>query len=495
MSWKNLISVPLLLMLATGVTVVGCGGGAGVQPQPQRLQLSAPSPQPTASPVSSPTGAGRSPSPSPSQTLSSRSSPTPSPTNPPSPSPTPRSSASASPTPSATPGPISQRHVLTWDYLGLPYGTTSISWSQAAPFLTWASTGYVDSGSIHAVGIKTTFYTNPNRVTPRDPLYGAPESAFAHTCDGHRVTDVYAGRVVQYVTDPGSATLQTSFVNWVVNPILAAGVFDAIYLDNMGPLSEYNPASFSPSLPCNYSDQSWVAGQVALVSDLPRPAFFNGLSGLNPYGGYGLSLSLGLFQSTNTLGGMWEHCYTQNSTTSQKRFGRRWVANENTELAVQALGHFFICMPSDNYAAPGSPRALDDRLYAYASFLLTYDPSLSILWDFYPAAESGLHVNPESQLVALHPTTPTPTTVADLQQPSGVYAREYSDCYLAGQWVGPCAVVVNPDDVNSHPFPYTKYHHTLVLQGAGILDGGTVTTQGPAPPSTVPALESVIAFR
>jgi hypothetical protein len=408
-------------------------------------------------------------------------------------SPTPRASVTSSPSPS--PSPISQRHVVTWDYLGYPDGTTKITWSQAAPFLSWASTGYAASAGIHAVGIKTTFYTDPNRVSSNDALYNAPEAAFAHTCQGSRVTDVFAGRVLQYVTDPGSAALQSSFIDWVVNPNLHEGVFDAVYLDNMGPLSEYGSGSFSPSLPCNYSDSGWVAGQTALISALPVPALFNGLSGLNPYGGFGLSLSLGLFNSSNTLGGMWEHCYTRNNQSVPKEFGPTWQANENTELAVQQKGRLFICMPSDNYAPPGSSRALDDRLYSYASFLLTYDPTLSVLWDFYPVGPSGLHVNPESQLVPLHPVVSTPSDIRDLQQTSGVYGREYSDCYLAGTWVGPCAAVVNPDYYNAHAFPYTKYHHTLVINGAGILDGGTISITGPPPPSSLPPMEAVIAFQ
>jgi hypothetical protein len=54
---------------------------------------------------------------------------------------------------------------------------------------------------------------------------------------------------------------------------------------------------------------------------------------------------------------------------------------------------------------------------------------------------------------------------------------------------------VNADLHNAHPYPYgTKYGHTLVLSGGGILDGGTVSTQGPAPPSMMQPLSGVIAF-
>jgi hypothetical protein len=76
--------------------------------------------------------------------------------------------------------------------------------------------------------------------------------------------------------------------------------------------------------------------------------------------------------------------------------------------------------------------------------------------------------------------------------------RQYRHCYLRGREVGPCAAVVNPDTGTSHPFPpelKEKYHHRLVLRGAGILDGGTISTRGPAPAANLDAVQAVIVFR
>ncbi|MBV8148649.1 MAG: hypothetical protein JO092_06135, partial [Candidatus Eremiobacteraeota bacterium] len=60
--------------------------------------------------------------------------------------------------------------------------------------------------------------------------------------------------------------------------------------------------------------------------------------------------------------------------------------------------------------------------------------------------------------------------------------------------VGACAVVVNPDSGSAHPFPFPQYTHTLVLNGGGILDGGTVSTSGPPPPLNLAADEAAIVF-
>jgi len=98
-------------------------------------------------------------------------------------------------------------------------------------------------------------------------------------------------------------------------------------------------------------------------------------------------------------------------------------------------------------------------------------------------------------LVALYPVAPEPANVANLQV-GGVYAREYGACYFNGALVGGCAAIVNPDPRNAQSYPFgAKYSHTLVLSGGGILDGGSVRTNGPQPPGSLPPQGSMIVFR
>lgn len=395
---------------------------------------------------------------------------------------TPSPAPGTSPTP--TPAPIAQKHLLTADYLGSPNGTTSIAWSAAAPYLTWAQTGWQSSTAISAAGIKTQYYADPNLTMANDgdQLYTANESTFAHDCSGNRVTTTYEGSQVEYVMEIGGTSMQSLFANLVTN-VTGLGHFDAVYEDDAGPLSE--TGNTYSAMPCSYTDPTWITGGIGLNQAPSIPIIFNGLSALD---GQSPSLSIGLLASGNTIGGNYEHCYSDVQTPKMGAWV--WTATENTELQVAAKGKFFECQLRDSAAASSST---DARLYALASFLLTYSPSTSILWEEF-ATTTGLHVEPESQLVLLNPTVATPASVSALQQTGGTYGRQYGQCYIAGQFVGSCAVVVNPDTQLAHPFPYPQYSHTLVLSGGGILDGGTVATNGPAPPLNLAPTEAAIAF-
>jgi len=55
-------------------------------------------------------------------------------------------------------------------------------------------------------------------------------------------------------------------------------------------------------------------------------------------------------------------------------------------------------------------------------------------------------------------------------------------------------VVVNPDTQFSHTFPFPQYTHTLVLSGSGTIDGGTMSTNGAAPPTTLGPSQAAIVF-
>src|SRR5579864_1312488 len=78
----------------------------------------------------------------------------------------------------------SVNHIPTGDFLGGVFGTHSIKWSQAAPYLTWAMTDKHDANAIAAAGIKTIFYSDPDRTLPGGPMYSQDESTFAHACSG-----------------------------------------------------------------------------------------------------------------------------------------------------------------------------------------------------------------------------------------------------------------------------------------------------------------------
>lgn len=380
------------------------------------------------------------------------------------------------------------RHVLTADYLGGTDGSHKIPWSEAAPYLTWAETDWEDATAIHRAGIKTTDYLAPNRTEPGNPLYTKDQKAFAHTCVGDRIYDRW-DQVKEWVTAPASPAMRQIFANYV-RWLKSEGTFDAIFEDEAGALTAYQRYDpFKPTLPCAYDNEHWLTYEIGLNQAPSLPIIFNGLNELN---GDDPSLSIRLLDGSNTIGGNYEGCY--NESWDPKEDGWLWRDVENTELRVVRRRKIFECMLRSTKRAA---HAIDARIYAYASFLLTYDRFSSIYWTYFKTP-SGLHVMPETLLVATSPLRSAPSLIEDLKWPGGAYARQFAHCYVKGQEIGPCAAVVNSDTGTSHPFPLpfkTKYHHTLVLRGAGVLDGGTISTDGPAPPARLGPVEAIIVFR
>lgn len=396
----------------------------------------------------------------------------------------------AAPTPppalaTPTPGPIAQKHVLSEDYLGGRYGTHSISWSQAVPWVNYAQTSGADATAIAAYGIKTQMYVDPNRSISGvgDPMYTSDESTFAHDCAGNRITYNYNGQL-EYVMDIGASSTQNRFTSYTSSQT-SQYHYDVMFQDDAGPIGQLTPSLLANGLPCGYSDSAWLAAGQTLDSLSPVPVIFNGLNLLN---GHDPSLSVGLLSDPNTIGGNYEHCFSDNATPKMTAW--LWSAIENTQLQVIGRNKLFVC----NLRNTGDPASQTDaRIYSIASFLLTYSPQNSMYWSEFSTA-SGLHVFPEQELVPLDPLMPTPVSVSQLQTSTGNYAREFAHCYIAGQFVNSCAVVVNPDSSASHTFPLPQYQHTLVLSGSGVLEGGTMSTNGPPPPMTLPPAGAAIVF-
>jgi len=261
------------------------------------------------------------------------------------------------------------------------------------------------------------------------------------------------------------------------------GPINAVFEDNAGGLDAYG--SDLPTMPCNYDEGSWTAADEEMETDLGYPVIYNGLSSLN---GHGVSTSIAL--NATAFGGMFEHCYA-NDNARPKEYDWVWRATEDTEIQMAEQHKLFICLAKDTSPAYTSA---DGRRYALASFLLTFDLATSVFGEQYTTG-SNFEVLPETQLVPTNPVISLPTDISGLMTSSGVYAREYQSCYLRGNWVGKCAIVVNPDYFNSHAFPFSSYHHTLQINGSDVFDGGSVSANGGDPPTTMSPLEAVIAFQ
>ena len=368
------------------------------------------------------------------------------------------------------------KHVLTGDYLGAPYGSSAFAWSAYAPWLSWGEVEVPVATAIASSGIKTLYYTNPNRQAPGDNMYTSTESTFAHDCTGSRITNIGNNRNLM---DPSSTAMWSLWQNVVV-ATKARAHYDAIFEDDADDIYD------TTALPCGYAAATWLSSSNAENASLGSPVIYNGLGVLSA--GYGVSSSIGL--NATSAGGMMEGCYAQPGSRPVVQ-GKVWETVENTEILMAQQSKLFFCYANDLSPASAS---LSARMYTYASFLLTYDLNSSVLWEYF-GTPSRFHVQPETALVATGAKVATPATITALQAPSGAYGREYLNCYLAGVAVGPCAVVVNSNYARSYSFPFTGYNHTLVLSGGGILDGGTVSVGGPAPSAVVPPLTGIVAFQ
>lgn len=368
------------------------------------------------------------------------------------------------------------RHVLTADYWAGYAGTKRVPAAAAAQWLSWVETDPSDSLQIAPFGVKTLLYTNPNRVMPGDAMYTHDERVYAHDCTGMRARGdaKYKGMVL---TDSGSATLASTW-RYFIKRHLEIGHFDAVFDD------EAVGAADAMDMPCGYEFDHWLRDHNVLIRTVGYPVVYNGL---RDYYNQGVAREIALNQTA--IGGMMEECYAQ--LASEPRVGGwKWLATENTELRMAADHKLFFCYGRDLTPAD---QAYAGRMYSYASYLLTYNPKSTVLWEYYKTP-SGAHVMPESQLVAWNPVIRSVTHIDQLRTVSGVYVREYRQCFITGKPVGSCAAIVNPDS-SAHAVGLTSYHKTLALRGSGVFDGGTASIVNAPPPGMLQPLQSVIAFR
>lgn len=374
-------------------------------------------------------------------------------------------------------------HVHTWQNLSTGDGNNLSGWGEATPWLDYVDTNAQDSLAMHQAGLTVAFYTVPNREGPGDPMYTNDESTFAHDCSGNRIASLGVGQG-RYLMDPHSTDLGGLWETYVMKMISNGAWIDYVFEDKADTINK------TSANPCNFNQNDWSNASNQLDSYMTSHIIYNSLSNTSSSGGQPqVAPSIALNQTS--VGGMSEDCYVRADNTLRTRTA--WQATELTEIDMALAQKMFVC--NGGMSTDGTI-AIQQRIYQYASYLLTYDPQTTIYETQY-ADYSGLFVYPEVQLVAKQPLVGEPSNITSLQQSGGTYARQYKACYLAGNYVGPCAAVVNSNSASmpSQPFPYSgQYHHTLVVSGSDVLDGGIVSTNGPAPPSQVPPSSAVIAF-
>jgi hypothetical protein len=402
--------------------------------------------------------------------------------------PSPTNAPATTPTPAPTPVPsgaasTSITHVMTADVLYGYGGTPSTTpLSSAKPYVTWVQTSPNNAAQVRAAGIKVDVYVNFWRNYSSDnPSVGyndlkpggAHAAAEALDCSGNPVMDPdYGGG---YEADARSSAT-SAHASVVASYFLKefGSNYDALFTDDTGAVGGI-------TLPCNFSQSSYVSATNAVTQSLGLPAFVNTLgSGSYP------DAQIGYAQASNVIGAMCELCYAGNSSGSDYAIGGTvWQHTENAEIAIVAMHKIFW----DYARAVGDPTAETGlRTFVYTSFLLTYDPSYAMLQEAFRTA-SGFPIMPETGLVPMNPVT-TATSVSGYAS-GGVYIREFGDCYYRGSRIGACAVVVNPGGTTAN-IPANSYTHAMTLSGGGVLEGGSAQFTAPAVSSLGPNSGAVL---
>ncbi|HUC87218.1 MAG TPA: hypothetical protein VMR75_02765, partial [Candidatus Saccharimonadales bacterium] len=174
-----------------------------------------------------------------------------------------------------------------------------------------------------------------------------------------------------------------------------------------------------------------------------------------------------------------------------------------------------------SYDSSGSSTQLASRRMQAATDLLGYSPGHIVSWSDLEQNNDNLAVWPEE---GIYPTSPVQTMGApsgsgcltgnngnngfgnvcssgghnDLQVATGVYRREFGECYNQGTAFGNCAVIVNdtpsPVAVQSSWLTHS-YGHQITMVGEDVQSGGTInlTGSGFSPgTTTVPAYDAML---
>jgi hypothetical protein len=377
-------------------------------------------------------------------------------------------------------------HVQTAEYL-LTSTEIATNPSLYAPYLTWAYAKTDHLGIVRAAGIKTVVYTDLLMPKNGDPfeyplITGSDANLQTKDCSGNSVTFDSGTRYLTDVTQSAAGSFVSKVVNDYVNYVNSSNAgytnpFDLIFIDSAN--SFYGISA----MPCNFNASTWTTDMDTAIAAEPYPTIINTLSTSASQ----VSNQVAGLQASNIAGGEYEHCFND----------RQWSVEEQAQIQTLSLlksegkpaGPGYWCY-LDGTSADAST-VIPQRLFAYASFLLTYDPNYSVFQESFASPPSTFKVMPETGFVPLSPAS-VPGSISALKSSTGTYVQKYGACYYRGSLVGRCEIVVNPDASHSFSVPSTTFHHAAALSGEGVLDGGTMKFGAKKPTSLGPMTAAIL---
>ncbi len=299
------------------------------------------------------------------------------------------------------------------------------------------------------------------------------EDAWVHDARGERLHHFYGPRYqYQEALNPGSASARLAYARTTAAILAASPRLDGFFADDSGSNFTRDDGIPGSNIYWNFGrqadiagDAAWIAGERAMLAAAGKPVIVNG----GDRAGMGPAYDGAIIDQPFVMGQMFEGCFNNVGylfTSADRKFERL----ENGLMAVERHRKLAVCLQNGD-TSPAH------RLYAYAAFLLSYDPRWSVFAMAEPQAD-GFALYPESEFVPLAPRA-TARSIEELRR-DGVYAREFAECAIAGVSVGPCAAVVNASPAASAKLPRlaAPYAHRVELDERSSYRGGQARVSG-----------------
>lgn len=375
-------------------------------------------------------------------------------------------------------------HVQTGAYL-ITRQQADADPKEFAPYLTWAYSLSANVFKTYDAGIKTVIYMDPLVPGPEDRFaYGLIQNmgVEAKDCNGYPIRTGDGSRYFLDVRQPGAENLIRKAVDLAIDKVRSynpAGPLpiSIFFIDSANTFDDLT------AMPCGLNRRAWTNSLAKALAGTKYPVLLNTLS----TGPSQISERISVLAGRNVAGLVYEHCFLD----------RQWSTEENAQIQTidklrqlhKPPGPGFWCYVNGDLSRNEASTVTQQRLFQYASFLLTYDPGYSVYQTAYGSPPSTFQVLPETQFVPLDPRFAA-QDIDQLRTSSGAYVQEFQYCYYRRKPLGSCEIAVNPGS-NPVDIPTTGYRHGITLRGNGVLDGGTVTFDAP-PTRTLPPQTAAI---
>ena len=325
---------------------------------------------------------------------------------------------------------------------------------------------------------------------PVGNLLNGTESAWVHDASGARLHRNYGAFGYQDAVNVTSAAAQQAYAATTAAVLAKSPRLDGFEADDSGSnfttpdldggaLGSHVYYGFSAREADIRSDDAWKTGESAMLGAAAKPVIVNGndRASLGPaYNGLFLDLP-------NVMGQQFEGCYDNSGGYLYSDVDVKFTRQVNAVIAVQAHRKLAVCFPKGDMS-PSS------RLYAYASWLLTYDPAYSV-YQMDAPLDDNRAIWPEITLVPTQPRF-TATDQAQLIK-NGVYVREFAACAIWGVGIGPCATVVNPHTSGAAvPALSLAYGSHIELDTISLYGGGRTHVVAGTPTTLKPISAAIL---